>query len=51
MSVHQWDQIVEQIERESDRAKIVELARKLNHEMIEAETEKVRNRLGITPNR
>ena len=42
---------MKQIERESDRAKVLELAKKLNDEMIEEETEKVRNRLGISPNR
>jgi hypothetical protein len=51
MSVHAWKEIVKQIERESDRAKIVELAKKLNDEMIAGEIEKVRNRLGISPRR
>jgi hypothetical protein len=49
MPVHPWEEIVKQIERESDRAKVAELAKKLNDEMIEEETETVRNRLGISP--
>jgi hypothetical protein len=51
MSVHAWKEIVKQIERESDRAKIIALAKKLNDEMIAEETEKVRTRLGVSPNR
>jgi len=39
--------IGKQIEREPDRTKIRELAKKLNDEMIAEETEKVRNRLGL----
>lgn len=48
MSVHAWKEIVKQIERESDPAKIAELAKKLNEEMIAEETEKVRNRLSMS---
>ena len=51
MSVHAWKEIVKQIERESDPAKIAELAKKLNEEMIAEETEKVRNRLSMSPHR
>ena len=49
MSVHAWEKIVKQIEQESDSAKIGELAKKLNDAMVAEEKEKVKNRLGISP--
>jgi len=49
MSAHPWEEILKRIEQESDRAKIAELAKKLNDAMIAEETEKVRNRIGISP--
>jgi len=47
MSVHAWEEIVKQIERERDSGKIAELAQKLNDAMLAEEKEKVKRRLGI----
>jgi hypothetical protein len=51
MSMHVWEDIVKQIEQEADSAKIAELAKKLNDAMISEEKEKVRHRLGISPDK
>ena len=51
MPVHTWEEIVEQIEQERDSGKIAELAQKLNDAMLTEETEKVKRRLGISPDR
>ena len=51
MSVHAWERIVKQIEQESNRVKIAELAKKVNDEMIAEQTEKARRRLGLLQNR
>lgn len=48
MSVHTWEQIIEQIEQELDSGKIAELAQKLNDAMLTEEKEKVKHRLGIS---
>ena len=48
MSVHAWEEIVKQIERERDPGKIAELAQKLNDEMVNEEKDKVKQRLGIS---
>jgi hypothetical protein len=45
MSVQTWENIVKQIEQESDAAKIKELAKKLNDAMVTEEREKVKQRL------
>jgi hypothetical protein len=45
MSVQTWENIVKQIEQESDAAKIAELAKKLNDAMVTEEREKVKQRL------
>lgn len=45
MSVQAWENIVKQIEQESDAAKIAELAKKLNDAMVTEEREKVKQRL------
>ena len=45
MSVHAWEQIVKQIEQESDAAKIAELAKKLTDAMVTEERERVKQRL------
>lgn len=49
MSVHTWEKIVKQIERESDSANIAEPAKKLNDAMVAEEKEKVKHRLSISP--
>jgi len=51
MSVHAWEKIVKQIEQESDSAKIAERAQKLNDAMVAEEKEKVKHRLGISPDK
>ena len=51
MSVHVWEDIVKQIEQEADSAKIAELAKKLNDAMVSEAKEKVKQRLGISPDR
>lgn len=51
MSLHSWQEIVKQIELESDPAKIGELAKELNDAMISEEKEKLRCRLGIAADR
>jgi len=49
MSVHVWEDVVKQIEQEADSAKIAELAKKLNDAMVSEAKEKVKHRLGISP--
>ena len=51
MSMHPWEEIVKQIEQEQDSTRIAELAQKLNDAMLTEEKEKVKHRLGISPNR
>jgi len=51
MSMHRWDEIVKQIEQERDSDKIAELGQKLNDAMLTEEEEKVKLRLGISPDR
>ena len=51
MSLQPWQEIVKQIERESNPAKIAELAEELNDAMITEEKEKVKRRLGISVDR
>ena len=51
MSIHPWEEIVKQIEQERDSDKIAELAHKLNDAMLTEEKEKVKRRLGISPDR
>ena len=51
MSLHPWEEIVKQIEQEADSTKIAELAKKLSDAMVSEEKEKVRQRLGILPDR
>ena len=51
MAVHAWEEIVKQIEQERDLDKIAELAQKLNDAMLTEEKEKVKCRLGISPDR
>jgi hypothetical protein len=48
MPVHEWDEIVKQIEQEPNLTKVAELAKKLNEAMVAEEKEKVRRRLGIS---
>ena len=47
MDNHLWEEIVKEIEQESDPIKVEELGRKLNEAMIAEGREKVKNRLGI----
>ena len=51
MSIHAWEKIVKQIEQERDSNKTAELAPKLNDAMLTEEREKVKRRLGISPDR
>lgn len=51
MIVHPWEEIVKQIDQEHDSGKIAELAQKLNDAMVTEEKEKVKRRLGISPER
>jgi len=51
MSVHAWEEILKQIEQETDLAKIAELARKLTDAMVSEEKEKVKHRLSIPPDK
>ena len=46
MSVQAWENIIKQIEQESDAAKVAELAKKLNDAMVTEEREKVKQHLG-----
>jgi len=48
MPLHGWEEIVKQIERESNGAKLAELAKKLNEIMVSEEREKVKRRLAIS---
>ncbi|HKD01560.1 MAG TPA: hypothetical protein VKB77_03995 [Terriglobales bacterium] len=52
MSVCQWEHMVreieQEIEHESDPAKIAQLAKELNDAMLAEQTEKVKRRLGIS---
>ena len=45
MSVQAWENIIKQIEQESDAAKVAELAKKLNDAIVTEEREKVNQRL------
>jgi hypothetical protein len=45
MSVHAWEEIIKEIERESNACKLKELAKKLNHAMLVLERDKVTERL------
>lgn len=49
MSIHAWEKIVKQIEQETDRHRVTELAQKLNDAMISEAREKVGHRLGLAP--
>ena len=51
MSVRTSQEIVKQIEQERDSCKIAELAQKPNDAMLPEEKEKVKRRLGISPDR
>ena len=46
MSIHAWEEIIDEIERESNTGKLKELAKKLNDAMLALEREKVSQRLG-----
>ena len=46
MSIHAWEEIIDEIERESNAYRLKELARKLNDAMLAQEREKVIQRLG-----
>jgi len=45
MSIHAWEQIINEIERESNACRLKELAKKLNDAMLDQEREKVTQRL------
>lgn len=51
MSLRPWQEIIKQIETESDPVKIAELTKELNDAMIMEEKEKVKSRFGISPDR
>ena len=51
MSVRTSQEIVKQIEQERDSCKIAELAQKPNDAMLPEEKEKVKRRVGISPDR
>ena len=46
MSIHAWEEIIDEMERESNANKIRELAKKLNDAMLAQEREKASQRLG-----
>ena len=45
MSIHAWEEIINEIERESNASRLKELAKKLNDAMLAQEREKVTQRL------
>ena len=45
MSIHAWEEIIDEIDRESNACKLKELAKKLNDAMLDQEREKVTQRL------
>jgi len=47
--MHEWDEIMGQMEQEADPAKIGELPKKLNDRMVSEGKEKGKRRLGISP--
>lgn len=51
MSVHTWEEIVKRIEQERDSGNIAELAQILNDATLTEEKEKVKCRLGISPDK
>jgi hypothetical protein len=46
MSIHAWEEIIDEIEGESNTGKLKELAKKLNDAMLALERAKVSQRLG-----
>jgi hypothetical protein len=45
VSIHSWEEIINEIERESNACKLKELAKKLNDAMLAQEREKLTQRL------
>ena len=45
MSVHAWEEIINEIERESHACRLKELAKQLNDAMLDQQREKVAQRL------
>lgn len=45
MSIHVWEEIINEIERESNACRLKELAKTLNDAMLDQEREKVAQRL------
>ena len=47
MSIHAWEEIIKEIERESNASKLKELTKKLNDAMLAQERERVSQRLFV----
>jgi hypothetical protein len=45
VSIHSWEEIINEIERESNACKLKELAKKMNDAMLAQEREKLTQRL------
>ena len=45
MSIHAWEEIINEIERESNACRLKDLVKKLNDAMLDQEREKVTQRL------